>query len=110
MLLWFHFYANYVYICNVIYIYIYIPGDLYICGIGGSDYVRGDRLRAGGDCENADCITADNKRVAAAMKSFSSLSTSLTMNRNPDVIQVYIYIVLYIIYIHIVYNTAKEYF
>ena len=75
---------------------MYALGDLYICGIGGSDYVRGDRLREGGDCENADCIKADNKRVTAAMKSFSTLSSSLTMNRNPDIIQVLIYI-LYIL-------------
>lgn len=31
-------------------------GDLYICGLGGSDYVSGDRLRDGGDCASADMI------------------------------------------------------
>eukprot|EP00955_Chlamydomonas_euryale_P015631 167293-Chlamydomonas_euryale.AAC.1 len=27
-------------------------GEVYICGCGGSDYVSGARLRAGGDCEH----------------------------------------------------------
>jgi len=33
-------------------------GELYICGIGGSDYVRD-----GGDCASADLTLADPKRV-----------------------------------------------
>lgn len=31
-------------------------GELYVCGCGGSDYVRGDRLRAGGDCARAEQV------------------------------------------------------
>lgn len=61
-------------------------GDVYICGIGGSDYVRGDRLRRGGDCESADLIKSDASRVAAAMASLSSMSSVLG-SAPPDVTQ-----------------------
>lgn len=50
-------------------------GDVYICGIGGSDYVRGDRLRSNGDCESAELIRPDPTRVAAAMASLGSMSS-----------------------------------
>lgn len=49
--------------------------ELYICGCGGSDYVNGDRLRKGGDCESAELIQADPLRVAAALRSVQSMST-----------------------------------
>eukprot|EP01031_Cornospumella_fuschlensis_P038214 gene38214-46433_t len=52
-------------------------GDLYICGIGGSDYVRGDRLREAGDCAHADLVRADPARVTAAMSSLRSMSSML---------------------------------
>ena len=61
-------------------------GDLYICGIGGSDYVRGDRLREGGDCASADLILADPKRIEAARNSFKSMS-SLGEKYSPDITQ-----------------------
>lgn len=61
-------------------------GDLYICGCGGSDYVRGDRLRDGGDCDSAEKIHADPHRVQAACRSFSSMS-SLGARRAPDIVQ-----------------------
>jgi len=61
-------------------------GEVYICGIGGSDYVRGDRLREGGDCQDASVIAADPSRVAAASKSFGGLSSSLG-SKPPDVVQ-----------------------
>ena len=44
------------------------------------------RLRAGGDCETADMITADPKRVKAAGNSFREM-TSLG-DKEPDQIQV----------------------
>lgn len=50
-------------------------GDLYVCGCGGSDHVRGDRLRPGGDCQDADLITADPARVTAALASISAMSS-----------------------------------
>jgi len=50
-------------------------GEVYICGCGGSDYVSGARLRAGGDCEHQSLIGADPKRVAAASSSFAGLTT-----------------------------------
>eukprot|EP00607_Mallomonas_marina_P002575 CAMPEP_0182433676 /NCGR_PEP_ID=MMETSP1167-20130531/64842_1 /TAXON_ID=2988 /ORGANISM="Mallomonas Sp, Strain CCMP3275" /LENGTH=277 /DNA_ID=CAMNT_0024622667 /DNA_START=394 /DNA_END=1227 /DNA_ORIENTATION=+ len=61
-------------------------GEVYLCGIGGSDYVRGDRLRAGGDCAGAEDVKEDEKRVAAAVRSFSGLSASLG-GRQPDIVQ-----------------------
>ena len=57
-------------------------GELYICGIGGSDYVSGDRLRDGGDCSSSDLILADPKRIDAGRKSFSSMSS--LGDRTPD--------------------------
>ena len=64
-------------------------GDMYVCGCGGSDHVSGDRLRKGGDCEHAGLIIADPARVAAAHRSFSSI-TSLAADRGePDIAQVY---------------------
>ena len=56
-----------------------------ICGCGESDYVSGDRLRKGGDCEAPELIDADTSRVQAASASFRSM-TSLG-NTAPDVIQ-----------------------
>jgi glycine/D-amino acid oxidase-like deaminating enzyme len=50
-------------------------GEVYICGCGGSDYVSGDRLRAGGDCESADMVKADPTRIAAASKSFQAMTS-----------------------------------
>eukprot|EP00195_Chlamydomonas_chlamydogama_P013559 CAMPEP_0202891534 /NCGR_PEP_ID=MMETSP1392-20130828/1578_1 /ASSEMBLY_ACC=CAM_ASM_000868 /TAXON_ID=225041 /ORGANISM="Chlamydomonas chlamydogama, Strain SAG 11-48b" /LENGTH=400 /DNA_ID=CAMNT_0049575319 /DNA_START=116 /DNA_END=1318 /DNA_ORIENTATION=+ len=50
-------------------------GEIYICGCGGSDYVSGARLRAQGDCASPELISADPRRVAAASKSFSDLSS-----------------------------------
>lgn len=50
-------------------------GELYICGIGGSDYVRDDRLREDGDCASADLIMADPKRVDAGRNSFKEMSS-----------------------------------
>lgn len=50
-------------------------GEVYICGCGGSDYVSGDRLRAGGDCESADMIKADPTRIEAAVNSFRAMSS-----------------------------------
>jgi hypothetical protein len=33
-----------------------LAGELYVCGLGGSDHVHGDRLRPGGDCASADQV------------------------------------------------------
>lgn len=57
--------------CLKFYVFV---GDLYICGCGGSDYVRGDRLRVQGDCGRAEYVVADPKRVAAAVSSLKSMS------------------------------------
>jgi glycine/D-amino acid oxidase-like deaminating enzyme len=61
-------------------------GDLYICGIGGSDYVRGDRLRQGGDCATASLILADPTRREAGINSLRSMS-SLGDKYSPDITQ-----------------------
>ena len=63
-----------------------VGGELYLCGLGGSDYVTGDRLRAGGDCESSDLIHADPKRVAAASRSMKSMSSLGDLT--PEVTQV----------------------
>jgi glycine/D-amino acid oxidase-like deaminating enzyme len=60
-------------------------GELYVCGLGGSDYVSGDRLRAGGDCESAQLIGPDPKRVAAASKSLRGMTGMV--DREPDTTQ-----------------------
>ena len=61
-------------------------GELYICGLGGSDYVSGDRLRRGGDCESADKVLADPRRVDACLVSIRGFS-SLSDARQPGVVQ-----------------------
>lgn len=50
-------------------------GDLYVCGLGGSDYVSGDRLRTGGDCATAEDVHADPKRVHKALNSLQGMSS-----------------------------------
>lgn len=51
-------------------------GDVYVCGIGGSDHVSGDRLRYPlGDCRSAEEIHANPARVQAAYRALSRVST-----------------------------------
>jgi glycine/D-amino acid oxidase-like deaminating enzyme len=64
-------------------------GDLYICGCGGSDYVKADRLREGGDCDAAEKILADPARVEAAATSFRDMS-SIASRYMPSVQQVFL--------------------
>ena len=52
-------------------------GEVYLCGIGGSDYVDESRLLPNGDCDRSDKITPDDKRVAAAMQSFGVMLKSI---------------------------------
>ena len=61
-------------------------GSVYVCGIGGSDYVSGARLRAGGDCEHQGLIKANPLRVKAAMESLASI-VSMTKGKEPSVQQ-----------------------
>lgn len=60
-------------------------GDLYVCGCGGSDYVKGDRLREGGDCASAQLINEDPNRVLAARKSVQLMSS--IGDKDPDILQ-----------------------
>lgn len=62
-------------------------GDLYVCGIGGSDYVSGDRLRRDGDCGRAERVREDPLRVTAALSSLSHLSSVFTATQTPDIAQ-----------------------
>jgi glycine/D-amino acid oxidase-like deaminating enzyme len=48
-------------------------GSVYLCGIGGSDYVKPPRLCSGGDCDDPDKIHPDPSRVAAAVRSFGRM-------------------------------------
>jgi hypothetical protein len=50
-------------------------GELYICGCGGSDYIEGDRLRAGGDCSDATKIQATQARVDASLEALRAISS-----------------------------------
>jgi len=61
-------------------------GSVYICGIGGSDYVRGQRLRPGGDTECQELVSPDPARVAAARSTFAGIS-ALAGEGAPDVAQ-----------------------
>ena len=61
-------------------------GETYICGIGGSDYVSGARLRPGGDTESQELVAADPKRVAAARAAFAGISR-MAGGGEPDVRQ-----------------------
>lgn len=65
--------------------YTRLGDEMYVCGCGGSDYVSGDRLRKGGDCELPESIAADPRRVAAAVLSLQGM-TSIA-DRPPDVTQ-----------------------
>ena len=60
-------------------------GEIYVCGIGGSDYVSGARLRPGGDTESQAMVAADPKRVAAARGALKGM-TSLAAGE-PDIKQ-----------------------
>ena len=59
---------------------------MYLCGLGGSDYVDPPRLKAGGDCDKPEVILPDPGRVTAATKSFKGM-TSIG-NEDPTVTQV----------------------
>jgi glycine/D-amino acid oxidase-like deaminating enzyme len=50
-------------------------GSLYLCGLGGSKYVKGDDLREGGAFYFPASVTADPLRVAAGLRSFRALSS-----------------------------------
>jgi glycine/D-amino acid oxidase-like deaminating enzyme len=47
-----------------------------MCGIGGSDNVRGNRLKEGGDCESADKIHENVDRLAIATEALNEISNS----------------------------------
>ena len=56
-------------------VYPRASGEVYLCGIGGSEYVDGERLRAG-ELPPGE-VHADPKRVKAATDSFSTMSKRL---------------------------------
>ncbi len=62
-------------------------GSTYICGCGGSDHVRADRLSPGGDCDAAHKIKADLSRVAAATHSLEDIMARGIIPSEPDVVQ-----------------------
>ena len=55
-------------------VYPRVDGSVYLCGIGGSDHVRGARLREGGDLQDASLMKANPDRVAAAVASFQGMA------------------------------------
>ena len=58
-------------------------GSVYLCGIGGSDHVRGARLREGGDLQDATKMEANPGRIAAAMQSFEKLAPDFILMPKP---------------------------
>eukprot|EP01123_Difflugia_compressa_P000204 TRINITY_DN10303_c0_g1_i1.p1 TRINITY_DN10303_c0_g1~~TRINITY_DN10303_c0_g1_i1.p1 ORF type:complete len:309 (+),score=52.24 TRINITY_DN10303_c0_g1_i1:92-928(+) len=50
-------------------------GEVYLCGLGGSDVVTAPRLRSGGDCARPEHVKADPARVKAARDSFGKMTT-----------------------------------
>ena len=48
-------------------------GTIYLCGIGGSDYIKTDQLKTGAFLTNCD---ANESRVKAAMDSFQDMSST----------------------------------
>lgn len=62
-------------------------GELYVCGVGGSDHVRGDRLRPGGDCATSSLISGDKMRADTACSSLAAM-TSVVAGKEPEIVQV----------------------
>ena len=73
---------------NSCHLEIYPRNDasLYICGIGGSNYIDNDMMREGGDCAAPSMIQANPSRVDAAQKSFASMTT-IGKRQKADVVQ-----------------------
>ncbi len=61
-------------------------GCSYICGIGGSDYVSGQRLRPGGDSDCQEKVHPDPKRLAAAHGAITAVS-KMAGKADPEVVQ-----------------------
>lgn len=59
-----------------------------MCGCGGSDLVNGDRLRKGGDCASSDKVVADTRRVAVACKALRNMTSIISDDQKPDILQV----------------------
>lgn len=74
------------YILRLTKVYPRPDGEMYLCGLGGSDYVDPPRLKAGGDCDKPEVIKPDPSRVTAATNSFKGM-TSIG-NEAPTVTQV----------------------
>ena len=59
-------------------------GTIYICGIGGSDYINKDQLKTGAFLETCD---ANEARVEAASKSFQQMSSLYRQEGELDRVQ-----------------------
>jgi glycine/D-amino acid oxidase-like deaminating enzyme len=66
-------------------VYPRINGEVYVCGLGGSDIVQGERLEKGGDCESPEKVLADPVRVSKALESLSAITPVLS--NKPDISQ-----------------------
>lgn len=62
-------------------------GEVYVCGIGGSDHISGDQLRPGGPYDSSDKIHENETRINAARSSLNEMTTNLTLDRTPDIVQ-----------------------
>jgi len=61
-------------------------GEVYVCGIGGSDTVNANRLQKGGDCDCPEKIVSNPGRVKAACRSLGAMSSDVK-DVVPDVAQ-----------------------
>lgn len=56
-------------------------GEIYVCGCGGSDHVKGSRLRKGGDSERPENVPADLSRTKIAVSSLSKVTSFVSADR-----------------------------
>ena len=62
-------------------------GEVYVCGLGGSDHISGDQLRSGGEYDSSEKVLPNVNRVLAARSSLNELTTSLSIDRSPEIVQ-----------------------
>jgi glycine/D-amino acid oxidase-like deaminating enzyme len=62
-------------------------GEVYVCGLGGSDHVTPEQLRAGGEHDSSDKVKENESRVEAARLSLSQLTLPLSIDLHPQITQ-----------------------
>jgi glycine/D-amino acid oxidase-like deaminating enzyme len=62
-------------------------GEVYICGLGGSEHVTGEQLRQGGDYDSSEKVNENEMRIEAARLSLSELTVPLSLKCHPRLTQ-----------------------